>query len=172
MTQGRLGKRIIDPDDPLSIAEVVTELIQIVTSELGFGDPLDPSSDASTVKAGQGSSGTDHNGTPDNILGAWAEAEFTSVGVGNPVTFSHNLGLPVQSADSPNVRWLFTNIRHSGAGAPAAADTITLMYDDAVCTTAADTIQLVCHAATGGRTIDGSNPVKVSVFFVPVLQWL
>jgi hypothetical protein len=158
---------IVDPDKPDSIVKALSEATRVVNEWIEFGNPQNPYDDQSTTLAGAGTP-TTHNGEMQNIRGSWVEVEFDAANAAE--AFNHNLGLDVISADEPNVRWLFTNFRHSGAG--AATGCLSLEYDDALCAVSANSIDLVLRASPGGvRTIAaGANAVKCTVFFIPAVR--
>jgi hypothetical protein len=169
----RTGKFISDPRDPLAISEAVSRLQTIVDNEIEFGNPLDPNDSSSTTAPGDTAGTPQHNGTLQNIRGSWVEVEFDGTGAANYQDFHHNMGLPEGAAGEPNVRWLCTNFRHSGAGA-VGASTLSLEFDDSVAAPSnpTNTIRLVLRAE-GTRTIAaGANAVKVSVFFIPAVRWV
>jgi hypothetical protein len=162
----KIGENLPDPNDLESIVEFIGAIQREVDGLIEFGTPQDPTDDTSTTLAGSASGA--HPGSLQNIHGSWAEAEFGAVNTA--VTFYHHLGLDVIGTDLPNVRWLFTNFRHSGAG--PATGCLSLEYDDALCTVAANSIDLVIRASPGGvRTIAaGANAVKCTVFFIPAVR--
>jgi hypothetical protein len=120
------------------------QLARIVNREIEFGNPADP--DAA------------------NIRGSWAEGTFTAVDTAT--TFTHNLEIPTNSGGTPNVRWKKAMIRHDGVGASPGPLSIEFVDGDTVTTT---TIQLTLRSA-GTRTIDGTHPVTVSLFFIPAVS--
>jgi hypothetical protein len=158
---------IPDPQKPESIIKGVTDVARVVDGEIEFGHPLNPYDDQDTTLAGAGSP-TTHNGSVQNIKGSWVEVEFSAANAA--VSFAHNLNVEVVAANEPNVRWLFTNFQHSGAG--AATGCLSLEYDDALCAVGTNTIDLVLRASPGGvRTIAaGANAVKCTVFFTPAVR--
>jgi hypothetical protein len=149
------------------MVKAITDVTRVVDSEIEFGHPLNPYDDQSTTLAGAGTP-TTHNGSVQNIKGQWVEVEFGAVDTA--VAFTHNLNLEVIAANEPNVRWLFTNFQHSGAG--PATGCLSIEYDDALCTVSASSIQLVLRASPGGvRTIAaGANAVKCTTFFTPAVR--
>jgi hypothetical protein len=168
----RVGENLPKPDDPLSLVQYLADVQRVLDSEVEFGHPTTPYDEADATvgveMAGDMTATRPHNGTLQNIRGSWVEVEIAAAGAA--VTFTHNLGLPVVGADEPNVRWLFTNFRHSGVGATGVS-TLTLDYDDTLCTVAADNIQLVLRSPAGRTIAAGANAVKASVFFVPAVRW-
>lgn len=117
--------------------------------------------------------GSDRSGDgvpePDNMLGTWVKASFTTPG--GTATFSHNLNVQATSAVTPNVVWEIICFKHSGAGAPAAGlhgGALSLVYEGGAVT--ANSIVLVLRTS-GARTIDAPNPVTALVFFAPVGNW-
>ena len=170
---GKVGENLPNPDEPLSIVQYLGEVQRVLDGEVEFGhpsSPWDPNDATVGVElAGDMAATRPHNGTPQNIVGSWVEVLFASAGVAG--LFTHNLDIPIVAADEPNVRWLFTNFKHSGAGA-SAVSTLTLDYDDALCTVTKDSIQLVLRMPAGSRTIGaGANAVRCSVFFTPASRW-
>jgi hypothetical protein len=162
----RIGEVLLDPKDPQSIVDVLNRVIQVLDQGVELGDPLNPLDDSSVVLAGSGSP-TVHNGRVANIRGSWVSVEFAAADTA--VAFNHNLDIPVFGTNEPNVRWLFSNFRHSGVG-PAVSN-LNLEYDDLLCTMTKDSIDLVLRSQ-GVRTIAvGANAVKVDVFFVPAVRW-
>lgn len=161
---GRLKNISINPGDPNSVAEAVQEILRVLDREVGFGDPLDPTSDNSVVLAG-GTGATSHNGTPSNIAGAWVELEFEALDT--PVTATHNLNAPVIN-NEVNVRIASQTIRHSGVGATVAS-CLSINYEDGD-TITSNSIQLRAYC-TSGRTVNAANPVRVSLYLIPVTRW-
>jgi hypothetical protein len=164
----------IDPDDSLSIASALTQLQQIVTDQLDLGHPGFPGHKLQqtvvTALAGAGDNtslaNTLHNGETGNFNHAWVEVEFS--GTNTAVAFKHNLNLDVPDANLPNVRWLFTNFQHNGAGPVTGTAALALSFDTGD-TVTADSIELRLYAAAT-RTVDGSNKVKVTTLMVPAIQ--
>lgn len=162
----KVGEQLLDPNDTIGIVDTLNRVIQVVDDAIEFGDPNDPYVETSGTKATGAS--TTHNGRISNIRGSWVEAEFDSAGA--TATFTHNLNLPVFSASEPNVRWLFTNFSHSGAGPGAATTAMSLLYEGG--TVATNSIVLRLMVAAGTRTIaSGANAVKVCAFFTPAVRW-
>jgi len=161
---GQVGIGIVDPNDPHSLSDALNRIIQVLDSQIEFGDPIDPDNPAATSPPRAGSSG--RNGTLQNIVGSWVEVAFTSAS--SSQAFTHNLDIPVAVAGEPNVRWLFTNFRHSGVG--ASPGTLSLEFvNGSTLTNNAITLTL---RADGTRTINGAgDEVLVSVFLVPAVRW-
>lgn len=117
----------------------------------------------------------------DNMRGKWARAVLTNVnqlgnGAGSPVTFSHNLNLPLvvvpgRAYNQRNVipwviAWVFGD-RTGANAAPAATanpahNTLHFRLGDTV---AANSIQMRVHS---GLPITATEPLTVDVFFIPV----
>lgn len=172
MTQSRISALLQDPENPQAIAQAISELSDVVNSRLGFGHSLDPADDnPSSVTLAGAAGAAPHNGTPDNIEGAWVEIDFAARNTA--VVCNHNLGLQVEGADSPNVQWLFGNLKHSGVNDGTAAGPMSVEYDAALCTVLTDSISLVLRTEVGDhRTIGaGANAVKFRAFFVPGVEW-
>ena len=158
----KLSNITFDPSSPESISEALTKVIRVVDSELGFGAPHNPNDDTDAALAG-----TTHNGTPDNMDGSWVDVQFAAADTA--VAFTHNLDLDFESTTSPNVVWIVENFKHSGAG-PATGN-LSIEFDDALCTVARSSIELVLRSP-GTRTIGaGANAVRCRVFFQPVMRW-
>ena len=159
----RVPRVIVDPSNPLSVVEHVYRIQRTMDGDIEFGTPNDPRDPASTTLA----NGSDHNGDLQNIRGSWVEVSITTGGNGlnNQITCTHNLNVQVLSGTTPNVRWLVFGFQHDGTGA-LAGSSITAVYSGGTVT--ADSIQLKFWA--GGLTVDGSHPLKVTLFFVPVVR--
>lgn len=154
-----------DPANPESVVQGLNRLIQVLNNELDLGDPLDPTSDASTTLAGAaGASG--HNGRPGNLRGSWAEMEFEALDT--EVVATHNLGAEVTNSEV-NVRWLLCGMRHSGAGTVTGVEPISIRHEDGD-TLTTNSIGLRAYAA-GSPTVDASNPIRVSLWFFRVTRW-
>lgn len=144
----------------------VRQLESILNGEIDFGYPDDGTGTQQLL----------------NIRGAWAKTSITNVnqfgaGAGAPVTFTHNLNLPVQTTSRgdtlPNVRpfgWFFTHGDKTGVNAPPAASinvsscTFHFKLGDAV---TADAIQLRVHSGIVATAI---APLLVEIFFHPAVQ--
>lgn len=116
-----------------------------------------------------------------NVRGAWVSVSLTNAnqlgtGAGAPVTFTHNLNLPVQTVATgslPNVRpfcVFFTHGDKTGANAAPAAvanqahNSLHFRMGDTV---TADAIQLRVHS---GLVPTAVAPLLVEVFFHPAVQ--
>ncbi len=143
----------------------VAQLEAILNSEIDFGYPDDGTGVQQIL----------------NVRGSWASASLTNAnqlgaGAGAPVTFTHNLGLPVQTVATgtlPNVRpvaWLFTHGDKTGANAAPAAVanpahvSFHFRMGDVV---TADSIQLRVHS---GLVPLAAEPLRVEIFFHPAVQ--
>lgn len=117
-----------------------------------------------------------------NIRGSWVTVAITDqnqfgAGAGAPVTFTHNLNLPVlpvptQAYNLPNVTWELRRIVHgdrTGANAAPAAVVNAAHVDvhfrlgDAV---AANSIQLRVHS---GIIPSATEPLTLDLFFSPAV---
>ena len=159
----KLRQLRFNAQDPRSIADALTELQLVVQGQLDAGDPLDPNNDQSVVLAGDMTAAQPHNGRPGNIFGSWVEKEITTSSTA--IVFDHNLEIPVINSEV-NVRWR-TNFRHSGAGLAVGAMTLEFQDGDTV---GENSIELRLRVG-GTRTVNGANPVRVSVHFIPVTRW-
>jgi hypothetical protein len=95
-----------------------------------------------------------------NVRGSWVEKSVTALGTN---TFTHNLNLPTPTGVL-NVRWLLFGVRHNGTGAGAGDVVCSPIYQGG--TVGSDSIDLYVTAA-GARTVDGSNPLTLTMFFMP-----
>lgn len=166
----RVNTVLMDPKDTVAIVDTLNRVIQVVDQEIEVGDPNDPQNEDSGVKP-TGLAAT-HNGRLSNVRGSWVEMEFTARN--SAVNFVHNLNIPVHNngaVNEPNVRWLGTNLRHSGLGA-GPGSIMTVMYTDLdAASITANSLPLRLYASAA-RTIDGvDNPVRVSIFFIPAVRW-
>lgn len=140
------------------------EIAAILRQGIEFGHPQDPRDPTGTDLAGDGSV-NQHNGTLVNVRGSWAQAEFTAADTAT--TFNHNLDLEVDSGGGPNVVWLVGRFEHNGTLANASS-TLSVSFEtgDSV---GRDSIELRLYAG-GARTVDGSNPVLATLFFLPAVR--
>lgn len=162
----RVARTLQDPSNPFPLAEFLSRLQRIVDGDLGFGSPQDPRDPTSTTLA----DGVSHNGTLENIQGAWVEMSITAADT--LTLFPHNLAVPltiVAAVNQPNVRWGVLGIKHNGTGVNAAS-TLSLDYDtrDAASITP-DSFPLRLYVG-GGRTVNGGNPVLATIFFLPAVR--
>jgi hypothetical protein len=150
------------------MSETIGDLQDSLDGGISFGHPQDPDSDTSTTLAGAGGASAGHNGTLENINGAWVEvAVDTTPGPGVAITFTHNLNLDVPVSGSPNVRWLLFGASHDGTGTPGSAN-ITVYFEEGD-TVAADSIQLTVGAT--GLTVDDTHPLTLTLFFIPAVRF-
>lgn len=155
----RVPRVIVDPTQPQSIVEHLGRVQRVLDGEVEFGNPQDPTDPQSTTRA----NGVAHNGTVLNVRGSWFEAAVTALNTN--VTCTHNLGLPIVSASSPNVRWLVFGWQHDGTGAGAGSSVSAVYVGGAVTTNS-----IVLRFFAAGRTVDVIHPLTVSLFFVPAVR--
>jgi len=126
----------------------------------------------------------DGAGTPrtSNVRLSWATASITNAnqlgsGAGAPVTFTHNLGVPVTTVpttgdDYPNVRWVAVCVQHGdrtganagpAATANAAHTSLHFLLGDTVTTNA---IELRVHS---DLTPSATEPITIDVAFAPAV---
>lgn len=144
-------------------------LASIINGGISIGYPDDGSSSATPLI--------------DNITGAWASASLTNAnqlgsGAGAPVTFTHNLDLPLvavagRAYNCPNVRWPLVNFTHgdrtgTNAGPAATANqahnSVHFLVGDTV---SANAIALRVHS---GLTPTATDPLLVEIFFTPAVR--
>lgn len=106
----------INPQDtPGLLREVIRERDR-TNRHLTFGDP--------NTTAGE-------PGTPGNIEGNWVTVDLAA----GPNTITHDLGLPVSSASTPNVGWLVFGAKAAGdlhyAGGTVTTNSIVLTWTGA-----------------------------------------
>lgn len=109
------------------------------------------------------------NGLLNNMEGSWVVLSVTDVA--SAYVCSHNLSVPVVSTFvRPNVRWLVFGMEHSDAvSAGNAYDAPFNVYYRIGDPITEDAISLRL-ARVSNRTVDGSNPVTVTLFFIPASQ--
>jgi len=165
----RVPRRLVDPEQPLSIVEQLSEIQDVVDRKIEFGHPSHPEDISSVLAAGVTS--TSHNGYTENIAGSWVELKFGDVVAGaHKATAYHNLfqddpnyTLPV--AGVPNVRWLVFGFSHSGNTVDAAS-TLSVAFDESDSgSVAANSIKLSLNFG-GTRVVSDAEPVTVTLFFV------
>lgn len=157
---GKVGLTTTDPKNPQQIADALTRLIEEFDGRISFGNPQDPTDDASTDLAG--STDVLHPGTLINMEGAWVELDVDTLD--SNVTCYHHLNQPVSVSGEPNVRWLEFGYLHSGVG---TAEAIGCWYEDGTVT--ANSIQL--RFGSSGRTVAaGANVLKATLFFIPAIR--
>ena len=147
------------------------QITEALDGRVSFGNPQDPGPDV-TSTALAGVAATSHPGTLDNIEGTWVEVDVAALDTAVPCY--HNLNLSVPVAGEPNVRWQTFGIMHSGVGTDtgtvAATATVSVNFDENDSgTVAANSISLRFYAEAT-RTVDGDNPLKVSLFFTPAVR--
>ncbi len=157
----RIPQAVINPKDPLSIVEHLYRVQRVVDGQIDFGAPQDPKDPASSTLP----DGSAHNGILNNILGSWFEISIGTGDLAVDQTCTHNLGQPIVSATTPNVRWLVFGIQHNAAGA-GAGSTVSVVYEGG--TVGENSIVLRFYAAA--RTVNDANPLKVTLFFIPVVR--
>ena len=164
----RVPRRLVDPEQPLSIVEQLSEIQDVVDRKIEFGHPSHPEDISSVLAAGVTS--TSHNGYTENIAGSWVELKFGAVdGSGDHIAIAyHNLfqddpnyTLPV--AGVPNVRWLVFGFSHDGNTATAASTLSVVFQEGDAVTTNSITLQLHVGAT---RVVDATHPCTVTLFFI------
>jgi len=140
----RLPLSSISPDPTVLAYELRTER-ERNNHSLSFGNPSD-----GTI----------------NLIGAWATATFTAND--QTQTFTHNLGVPTNTAGTPNVAWTVMGWRHSGttaAGTPLSLEFVT------GASVTANAIDLTLRSGAA-RTINGvADQMYVVVWIVPTGVW-
>lgn len=144
----------------------LSKLAQILNGELDFGYPDDGTGAQQVL----------------NIRGGWASASITAaaqLGAGGsaPVTFTHNLDLPVvlnaNSDPRPNVRPFSLFVSHgdaTGTNAPPAATanpahtSVHFRFGDSV---TANAIELRVHSSLAPSA---TQPINIDIFFHPAVQ--
>lgn len=157
----RVPQVVVNPQDPQSITEHLFRVQRVVDGRLEFGSPQDPRDPASATIP----DGASHNGIIQNIMGSWFELSLGTGDLAVDQTCTHNLGIPIVSASTPNVRWIVFGLQHNAAGA-GAGSTISAVYEGG--TVGENAIVLRFYAAA--RTVNDANPLKVTLFFVPVVR--
>lgn len=96
-----------------------------------------------------------------HLYGVFVEQTFTALN--SATSFAHNLDLQAPTG-KVNVRWLPFMIQHDNTAA-GAGDTVTILFvtGDAI---SANAISLRAFAG-GARTVDGTHPLKVTLWFMP-----
>lgn len=94
-----------------------------------------------------------------HMRGSWVHQSITALGTN---TFTHQLELPTPTG-KVNVRWLVFGWQHDGTGA-GVGDSLSVNYQGG--TIGTNSIQLYVTAA-GARTVDGSHPLTLDLYFVP-----
>lgn len=163
----RIPRVVVDPKDPRSIVEHLYRVQREVDGRLEFGSPQNPNDPTSTTRA----LGGVHNGTLQNIDGSWFEAVLTAAGR-TSVTCTHNLDVStLNPAATPNVRWLVFGWMHNGTGGSAATRLdLAVWYQGGTRTANAIDLIFDVTVTAGALTIDGSNPVVVSLFFTRAVR--
>jgi hypothetical protein len=162
---GRIGQNLPDPNNPKSLVDFLGEVRRVVDGNIEFGNPQDPADDTSSTLAGSTTGA--HPGTLSNIKGTWCEADVDTLD--SPITFYHNLNIDVAVSGEPNVRWLFSDYVHDGTGVTDGTAVISCNFEPTTCTVTTTSIDLQFYAA-GGRTVDVTHLLKVSLFFVPAVR--
>lgn len=144
----------------------VRQLEAIINGELDFGYPDDGTGAQQLL----------------NLRGAWVTVTLTSsaelgTGASSPITFTHNLNLPVQQNaagdDLPNVTWPIMRVVYgdktgaNAAPAPGANARHTSIHFNLGDSVTADAIQLRVHS---GLTLGATTPLNIDVFFHPAVQ--
>lgn len=158
----RVARILYDPQDPKSVSEHASRVQRVVDGQIEFGSPQNPNDPQSTTVA----DGVTHNGILQNMLGAWVEILVdTAPGLAANITCTHNLGVPIVNASTPNVRWLVFGWQHNAAGT-GATSTVSVVYEGG--TVAENSIVLRFYA--NARTVNDANPLKCTLFFVPAVR--
>jgi hypothetical protein len=165
----RIRRLIVDPSQPRSIIDQLTEMTKAVDGGISFGDPQDPTNPTSTTLAG--SSASAHAGNIQNIEGGWASANV--VALDTAVTLYHNIDCPVSVAGRPNVRVLAFWWEHDGwdgVAVSSATAIATVSYNfQTGDTVTASSIRLRFYAALP-RVVNADHPLRVDLFFVPAVS--
>lgn len=162
----RIGRTLPDPSDPKSIVEYLARSQRIIDGFIEVGSPQNPNDPASTTLA----DGSAHNGTLVNMAGAWVEVDVTAADT--KFDCVHNLGAQVLVSGGnnlPNVRWQVMGFQHNGTGA-IATSTLSVNYDSrdqASISTTSFPLRLYVGVT---RTVNGGNPVRVTLFFTPAVR--
>lgn len=101
------------------------------------------------------------NGALDNWRGSWVSVEVDTLDAA--VTCTHNLGVEIVGSN-PNVLWQIVSVEHDGAGASATSGATDAQFEtgDTITT---NTIELRFYSP--GRTVDGTHPLTVILWFEP-----
>ncbi len=132
--------------------EELRSLLRQLLQRISFGEPTETG-----------------NGLLNNMEGSWVEVSIPDVS--SAYVCSHNLTVPVVSTFvRPNVRWLVFGMEHSDAvSAGNAYDAPFNIYYRIGDPITENSISLRL-ARVSNRTVDVSNPVKVTLFFIPSSQ--
>ncbi len=142
--------RIAPPigDSIEALGHSLRQVIDVLNGQLGFGAPI--SADAPTAG----------DQAVDNLEGSWVTKVFDTLDAVE--TCTHNLDVPVNSAGTPNVRWLLFGIEHDGNSATSAS-AVSISYETGD-TVAVNEIDLRAYSSSG-RVVDGDHPLTVTLFF-------
>ena len=157
-----------------NIQAQLDRIIQVVNTDIEFGDPQNPKDPTSETLLAGFDFGTpvvdQHNGTPSNIRGSWVEAKLTSAGI-TDVLCTHNLylntpGYTLPVSGEPNCRWLLFGMMHDGTnidGTSTAALDVGFLGDAVT----VNSIKLRFNLVLGGTalTVDAPHPIQVTLFF-------
>ena len=173
----QLHKTILTPrdiTDVRSLGKAVEREFEavrrVLSGEIEFGHQTNPRDPAETGLASGAAQATStlaggHNGTLLNIEGAWVTLDIDTVDAVE--TFTHNLDVPVESAGVPNVNWLVFRLEHDGTLA-AATSALSISYETPD-TVAVNEIDLRLYS-DGVRTVDGTHPVRATLFFTRAVR--
>jgi hypothetical protein len=140
--------------------------------EIEFGDPSNRLDPTDTTLAG--AAATNHNGNVRDIRGTWYEFDIEDAA--GSIDCYHNLhneepNYVVPATATPNVRWFLVGLSHSGVGPGTGAPGIDLCYlatDSASMT--ASSIRLRYTTRAAGYTVNGANPIRVTLFFIRAVK--
>lgn len=170
-----------------SLQSQLDQLTSTVNGQLGFGDPVHPTSPAipfGDVPAGNiplvGFEDLAHNGTLDNIQGSWVEVQIEGPSYPSLTTSTHicyhNLyandpDYVVPVANQPNCRWLVAGAMHDGFGAnPLAAFHVRVAYvayTTGLVTPTSISLQFgMTWQGPGPFPVDVFHPIRVTLFFI------
>lgn len=165
----RIVRLLQDPKNPLAIAEHLSRVQTIVDGKLEFGSPQDPRDPASTTVA----DGAAHNGTLQNLDGAWYSALITATGR-TDLTCIHNLfdaTLFTPTAGLIPVRWLVWGWSHNGVGGGVATELdLAVWYMGGNITATSIVLAASVNVTAGALTINGGNPLRLDLFFTRAVR--
>lgn len=154
------------PEFPDQIVSFLREVRRFADGMVEFGHPQDPTDPSATGLAG--ATTTSHPGTLVNIRGTWVELDVTALDT--DTRCYHNLNLLVPYTGEPNVRWLLFGVIHDGTNVAAGDEVVSCNFEEGSAVDA-DYIDLKFYRdGSGPRTVDGTHPLKVTLFFIPAVR--
>ena len=165
----RVARTLQDPRSPLAIAEHLSRVQTVVDGRLEFGSPQDPRDPASTTVP----DGAAHNGTLQNLYGAWFTGLVTATGRSN-LTCVHNLfdaAVFTPTAGLVPVRWLVWGWSHNGTGGGAGTELdLAVWYMGGAITATSIVLAVSVNVTAGALTINGGNPLRLDLWFARAVR--